>query len=255
MKGLVSSTLVWSSFSTPRDSSTDKQKLFELTPEAEKIKDNIKNEKLAKNDDNDNDSDSDEGWEEQPDYSDQIFKCLFSNNYFHTADQCLDSMKSVYNFDLEKFAINNKLNFYETVKLINFIRQKVLDGEKYDKGLKEIIEDKSNFQDIKYMFSTFEDDQLLYTFQSRYSQSLFEGEEEVRPQKNQNEDEEKGNSIEKNDDESNSDTTQSIENGIGEITIVDGVKIISEEVEDIAAIKARSILKDLITDTKDTVFQ
>jgi len=63
------------------------------------------------------------------------------------------------------------------------------------------------------------------------------------------------NSIEKNDDESNSDTTQSIENGIGEITIVDGVKIISEEVEDIAAIKARSILKDLITDTKDTVFQ
>merc|ERR1712014_454925 len=97
-----------------------------------------------------------------------------------------DSMKNVYNFDLEKFAVENKLNFYETVKLINFIRQKVLDGEKYE-SLKEIIQDKDNYKDIKFMFSTFEDDQLLYTFQSRYSQNLFEGEDE-KPQKNSEDD-------------------------------------------------------------------
>jgi len=115
--------------------------------------------------DNDVDTDNEEEWEEKPDYSNQCFKCLFSESYFQTYEECLIHMLNIYNFDLHSLAISGRYSFYDIMKIINFTRFSVSNNKM---SLDEILVAISNrlWTDIKWMFPVFEDDQLLYSFES-----------------------------------------------------------------------------------------
>lgn len=111
------------------------------------------------------DTDNEEEWLEKPDYSNQCFKCLFSESYFTTAEECIQFMQTSYNFDLNAYSCSTQYSFYDILKIINYTRSETANSKPFDKIVQEI--ESKNWDDIKYMFPTFEDDQLLYSFEAK----------------------------------------------------------------------------------------
>lgn len=137
--------------------------IFEVTPEQNKKVTVQTKSDSAQN--SEVDTDNEEDWIEKPDYTNHCFKCLFSDTFFSTAEECLDHMTKKYKFNLNQIAKDGNLGFYDIAKIINYTRLQVLNGKKF----KEISEEigKKLWNDLKFMFPTFEDDQLLYSFQAK----------------------------------------------------------------------------------------
>ena len=72
---------------------------------------------------------SDEEWsdiEETEDHEDSKMLCLLCKETFKMADKCLSHMAESHNFNLLTFCKSNKLDFYDFIKLINYIRAKCI---------------------------------------------------------------------------------------------------------------------------------
>ena len=78
-----------------------------------------------------NDS-SDDEWsdieEKVEDCSQPRILCLFCKETFQTAEECLGHMVEIHEFNLLAFCKSNKLDFYDFIKLINYMRANCLDG-------------------------------------------------------------------------------------------------------------------------------
>ncbi|KAI8921309.1 hypothetical protein DFJ77DRAFT_449318 [Powellomyces hirtus] len=120
-----------------------------------------------------------EDWNEDDSVEDSTM-CLFDENVFPTADAAYEHMKEAHAFDLRKIREDQGLDFYESIKLINFIRKqtslcscyacaKTFDGieqmtahmetEKHFTQLPN--KDADLWKDPQYLFPCYENDPLL----------------------------------------------------------------------------------------------
>merc|ERR1739848_388602 len=111
------------------------------------------------------DTDNEETWDEQPDYTGHVYICLFSNQHFQTSEECLAHMSRNHNFDLDELSKRAKFNFYDRIKIINYVRKVVSEGKMSEQEILTAI-GKRDWDSIQYLFSTFENDQLLYSFEA-----------------------------------------------------------------------------------------
>ncbi|KAL4962355.1 protein arginine methyltransferase RmtB [Aspergillus stella-maris] len=107
----------------------------------------------------DSDATDEEGWEDlEPDDETQPVVGLFSDKVYPDARSMLQESKDKHNFDLKKLQKDLDLDFLDTIKLVNYIRSSVKDG-----NLTPDLSSKEKFQDEAYLKPVLEDDALLYS--------------------------------------------------------------------------------------------
>ena len=180
------------------------------------------------------DTDNEETWDEQPDYTNQVYISLFCDSTFQTSEECLKFMTEKHNFDLNELSKRANFNFYDRIKIINYIRRVVAEGKM---EISEILTSigKREWDSIQFLFPTFENDQLLYSFESNDCEVEME-------------------------EDGSGDTIgsgKSANSGKGSSGIrVDGkskgksekIVVLAEEQPDAALIRSTSILKNLVLD-------
>ncbi|CAI2172800.1 11155_t:CDS:10 [Funneliformis geosporum] len=102
---------------------------------------------------------NDERWddweEEEGDHQD--LKCLFCDELFPLANDLFSHCLYHHGFDFQKIRTELKLDFYQCIRLINYIRHQVLNDSEF-KNFQEILDN-----DV-YLKPTLEGDPLLYAF-------------------------------------------------------------------------------------------
>ncbi|KAL4908020.1 hypothetical protein BDW74DRAFT_148443 [Aspergillus multicolor] len=107
----------------------------------------------------DSDATDEEGWEDvEPDDETQPVVGLFSDKVYPDIRSMLKESKDKYNFDLRKIQKELDLDFLDTIKLVNYIRTSVKDG-----NMSPDVSTKDKFQDEVYLKPVLEDDALLYS--------------------------------------------------------------------------------------------
>ncbi|RDW86817.1 protein arginine methyltransferase RmtB [Aspergillus mulundensis] len=107
----------------------------------------------------DSDATDEEGWEDvEPDDETQPVVGLFSDKVYPDIRSMLKESKDKYNFDLRKIQKELDLDFLDTIKLVNYIRTSVKDG-----NMSPDVSTKDKFQDDIYLKPVLEDDALLYS--------------------------------------------------------------------------------------------
>ncbi|KAL1978700.1 hypothetical protein VTN31DRAFT_1559 [Thermomyces dupontii] len=100
----------------------------------------------------------DDGWEDvEPEDESQSIIGLFSDDIYPDVRSLLKDTKERYSFDLAKVQKDLELDFFGTVKLINYIRSEVKKGVQ-----KPDVSSRSLFDDDVYLKPVIEDDALLY---------------------------------------------------------------------------------------------
>eukprot|EP01112_Ceratiomyxa_fruticulosa_P019796 TRINITY_DN6568_c0_g1_i2.p1 TRINITY_DN6568_c0_g1~~TRINITY_DN6568_c0_g1_i2.p1 ORF type:complete len:590 (-),score=126.34 TRINITY_DN6568_c0_g1_i2:79-1731(-) len=112
------------------------------------------------------DNESWEDWGEEGDSVQNKTLCLFCNEVCPSTDLALEHCKSAHNFDLELQRKVWSLDFYSTIKLINYIR--TYDKKETDEKIWTKIKffsdiTPSSFSDDKFLKPTIEDDPLLFS--------------------------------------------------------------------------------------------
>jgi protein arginine N-methyltransferase 3 len=101
----------------------------------------------------------DEGWEDaELDVEETQFKSLLDDEVFSNILEMLKHCKERHKFDFLAVRQVLALDFYDNIKLVNYIRSLVQNGEK----LPETIS-KSDFEDEKFLKPVLEDDALLFS--------------------------------------------------------------------------------------------
>ncbi|PGH00071.1 hypothetical protein AJ80_09232 [Polytolypa hystricis UAMH7299] len=101
---------------------------------------------------------ADAGWEDvEPDTLDDMVVSLFSDKEFPNVQSMQDDCKEHFNFDLVRVRKEFDLDFLGTIKLVNYIRTQVRDGNS-----KPDVSSSALFEDEKYLKPVLEDDALLY---------------------------------------------------------------------------------------------
>ncbi|CAG8492335.1 10529_t:CDS:2 [Paraglomus occultum] len=104
-------------------------------------------------------------WEEECIHSD--LKCLFCENLYSSANDLFVHCTNEHGFDFIKTRAELKLDFYQCIRLINYIRQQVLDNHKLANCRSFSISESTTFLDNdKYLKPILDDDPLLYVFES-----------------------------------------------------------------------------------------
>ncbi|KAL5340087.1 S-adenosyl-L-methionine-dependent methyltransferase [Aspergillus crustosus] len=107
----------------------------------------------------DSDATDEEGWEDlEPDDETQPVVGLFSNKVYPDAQSMLKESKDKHKFDLKKIQKELDLDFLDTIKLVNYVRSQVKDG-----NLTPDVSSKDKFHDDTYLKPVLEDDALLYS--------------------------------------------------------------------------------------------
>ncbi|KAL2834966.1 S-adenosyl-L-methionine-dependent methyltransferase [Aspergillus cavernicola] len=107
----------------------------------------------------DSDATDEEGWEDvEPDDETQPVVGLFSDKVYPNIQSMLKESKEKHNFDLRRIQKELDLDFLDTIKLVNYIRSQVKDG-----NLAPDVSSKNKFQDEAYLKPVLEDDALLYS--------------------------------------------------------------------------------------------
>ena len=122
----------------------------------------------------------DDGWEDvEPDVENSQVVDLFGHDVFDDVDAMLENCKISHDFDLPKvrkqlgvkalhkssvsgarfLTIVSGLNFFETIKLINYIRYEVMHGNSKPDTSSKFI-----FDDPTFLKPVLQDDPLLYSF-------------------------------------------------------------------------------------------
>ncbi|KAI9827137.1 MAG: hypothetical protein M1819_007028 [Sarea resinae] len=100
----------------------------------------------------------DEGWEDlEPEDQQQQVVCLFSDEIFPDLPSMLEHCKSQFDFEFVKTRNRLGLDFYGTIKLVNYIRASVKNG-----NLKPDLSSSTVLEDDKYLQPVLEDDALLF---------------------------------------------------------------------------------------------
>ena len=203
----------------------------------------------AETEDDEVDTDNEETWGELPDYSGQVFISLFCDTTFQTAEQCLDFMAEKYNFDLNELSQRANFNFYDRIKIINYIRRVVAEGGKKTNEILTSI-GKRDWDSIQYLFPTFENDQLLYSFESNDCEVDAESEEEKDDDKKEGEDGSGDKSEKKNSKKVVLSSGVDVEKCIKSKNYKknDKIVVLAEDQPDAALIRSTSILKNLVLD-------
>ncbi|KAK2740191.1 hypothetical protein FQN57_006202 [Myotisia sp. PD_48] len=104
----------------------------------------------------------DDGWQDvEPEEEEgEPVVSLFSDKVFPDAQSMLDDCKKSFNFDFVKVQKTLGLDFLGTIKLINFIRSEVQDGNSHPD-----VSNATLFEDEKYLKPVLEDDALLYSIE------------------------------------------------------------------------------------------
>ncbi|RHZ68644.1 hypothetical protein Glove_294g141 [Diversispora epigaea] len=114
-----------------------------------------------------NDS-NDERWDdwEEDEENQQNFKCLFCKQLFSTSSNDLFLHCIEYHgFDFQKIRLDLKLDFYQSIRLINYIRKQVLENSELENVTSySISEISSVINNDEYLKPVLEEDSLLYAF-------------------------------------------------------------------------------------------
>jgi len=99
----------------------------------------------------------DEGWEDaEPDEEEEHFISLLDDEVFTDINSMLNHCKEKYGFDFLDIRQKVTTDFYDNVKLVNFIRSQVHSGHPVSSNIK-----KEDFEDEKFLKPVLEDDALL----------------------------------------------------------------------------------------------
>jgi protein arginine N-methyltransferase 3 len=99
----------------------------------------------------------DEGWEDaEPDEEEEHYISLLDDEVFTDVTSMLNHCIEKYNFDFLKLRQRVAFNFYDNVKLVNFIRSQVHSGHPVSADIS-----REDFADDKFLKPVLEDDALL----------------------------------------------------------------------------------------------
>lgn len=102
---------------------------------------------------------NEEGWEDaEPDVEETQFISLLDDEVFTDVLSMLDHCKAKHDFDFLAVRQRLGLDFYGSIKLVNFIRSQVHGGLIITSEVS-----KADFEDEKYLKPVLEDDALLFT--------------------------------------------------------------------------------------------
>jgi protein arginine N-methyltransferase 3 len=100
-----------------------------------------------------------EGWEDaEPDEEETQFISLLDDEVFMDIHAMLNHCKQKYNLDFLEIRQRLALDFYGSVKLVNFIRSQVHSGNKVSQDISQ-----QDLDDEKYLKPVLEDDALLFS--------------------------------------------------------------------------------------------
>lgn len=99
----------------------------------------------------------DEGWEDaEPDVETESFISLLDDEVFADITSMLNHCKTKYNFDFLELNKRLAFDFYDSVKLVNFIRSQVHNGQAVSSDIS-----REDFADEKFMKPVLEGDALI----------------------------------------------------------------------------------------------
>ncbi|PYH82803.1 S-adenosyl-L-methionine-dependent methyltransferase [Aspergillus uvarum CBS 121591] len=102
---------------------------------------------------------NEEGWEDvEPDDETQPVVSLFSDKVYPDVLSMLKETKDKHNFDLRGIRKEFDLDFLGTIKLVNYVRSQVKQG-----NMSPDVSSKDKFDDELYLMPVLEDDALLYS--------------------------------------------------------------------------------------------
>ncbi|CAG8609906.1 6631_t:CDS:2, partial [Dentiscutata erythropus] len=102
-------------------------------------------------------------WEEET----QDSKCLFCKDLFNATNELFQHCKERHGFDFQTLRTELKLDFYQSIRLINYIRNQVLNNSGLENTTSYSIPDiQAIINDDAYLKPVHEDDPLLYAFDS-----------------------------------------------------------------------------------------
>eukprot|EP01095_Lingulamoeba_sp_RSL-Kostka_P012958 TRINITY_DN5238_c0_g1_i1.p1 TRINITY_DN5238_c0_g1~~TRINITY_DN5238_c0_g1_i1.p1 ORF type:complete len:170 (+),score=46.19 TRINITY_DN5238_c0_g1_i1:105-614(+) len=142
---------------------------------------------MSSSDNNNNNNDKNDqwsSWDEELDENDTLTKCLFSDKVCSDSATAIEHDKNSYGFDILKVKNDLNLGFYESIKLINYIRKMVSEKKsiidqkqfethdeligymKNNNQFQMITRDLDFWNDDTYLQPTIQNDPLLFTFQN-----------------------------------------------------------------------------------------
>ncbi|KAK5125968.1 hypothetical protein LTR85_011323 [Meristemomyces frigidus] len=99
------------------------------------------------------------GWEDMEDDTEELnLKCLLCDEKFNAVRAMVGHCKGTHDFDLDAIRKANKIDFYNTMKLINYVRSQVQSGNS-----RPDCADPALWADDEYLQPVVEDDALLYS--------------------------------------------------------------------------------------------
>ncbi|MCJ1284612.1 hypothetical protein MMC26_003946 [Xylographa opegraphella] len=120
------------------------------------------------------DLEEEQGWEDvEPDVEKVVYKSLFDEKKFQDVHSMLQYCLATYHFDFIGLRVELRLDFLESIKLVNYIRAEVIRGNTTLK-----ITSKQTFNDDKYLQPVLEDDALLFSLDDlETSNELFDSQQ------------------------------------------------------------------------------
>ncbi|KAG0967714.1 hypothetical protein G6F31_003528 [Rhizopus arrhizus] len=112
-------------------------------------------------------------WSEEEE--EQQVQCLYCKDILPSAKEVLQHMKSAHTFDFQNTRKTLQLDFYQCIRLINYVRYKVQEDASY--SCTTFDKNDSFFKDDKYLQPVLENDPLLFAFED--SEEEEEEEEEA----------------------------------------------------------------------------
>ncbi|KAG0204753.1 Protein arginine N-methyltransferase 3, partial [Mortierella sp. GBA30] len=121
-------------------------------------------------------------WEDEEGMSASEPKCLFCAQTFSSAREVFDHCTASHGFDFLRARHQFDLDFYQSIRLINYIRKQALETEGFDQimnweGLKDGKEEYLN--DDEYLRPILEDDSLLFAFEDLEIEDTLTNEEMI----------------------------------------------------------------------------
>ncbi|KAF9426283.1 hypothetical protein BGZ94_006727 [Podila epigama] len=105
-------------------------------------------------------------WEEEEGMAAADPKCLFCSAIFPSAKQVFDHCTSTHGFNFLKTRQELGLDFYHSIRLINYLRQQAIDKPGFDQTSHFVVEGQEGFlTDDTFLRPVLEDDSLLFAFE------------------------------------------------------------------------------------------
>ncbi|KAF8972856.1 hypothetical protein BGZ46_010008 [Entomortierella lignicola] len=118
-------------------------------------------------------------WEDEDGMAAETPKCLFCAEIFPSARQVFDHCTTTHGFDFLRARQQLNLDFYQSIRLINYLRQQALKIEGFDQTTNWTLEGNEAFlADDEYLRPVLEDDSLMYAFEDLELEDDYSGADE-----------------------------------------------------------------------------